>query len=981
MKKIVILLLSLALTLCFGLALTACGNSADNKGSVAGCSHEYGEEQVIKNATCDEDGMSRKICKLCQTPVDTPIAALGHDYKVEAESLPTCTADGYRNSLCKRCGKTENESLSATGHSYKVELSSQPTKTSEGYLSYHCNGCSKSGTHNLPTIDNAAYTYEMIDEDTFNYTYVWEGETVKFTHSNFIFYKYWSKDEENVPYKFDVYKLYGYTGSKTSITLPTTYNGCPVVSINYESFINNTNLVSVIIPEPTFSFGIDDIKEKFLDGAEIDDNMRNHREYLGYGQIERGAFSGCTALTSVTLPSTMKRIDSEAFKGCAMMSEINLGSVNNIEDSAFSGCSSLLSANLSSLVSINNYAFKDCTKLSSLTLGSSLETIGGNAFENCIGLTDVVIPDSVVNVGSAIFKGCVNIKTLKLPRIYWGKLSSLFSGYLYGNMEIGSYYDANGADVPALDCVTLTLETEIPNYAFYECSKIKKIVIPENTVSIGTHSFYGCSQLETFVFPDTVRSIGNGAFKNINAFNFTQDFDNKMYYIGSASNPYFYLLGADAVSASGDVYIQNGCKFVANNAFDGCNTEAITSIHIPSSVERIGMLRYMGGYTYGTSLNIYYNGTAERFTELGFSCAGWQNLYLYVGSGSSWSEVTELVISDKVTEIERGAYTTYGNFPNFESVRIPASVKKFDSQAFNNSSITSVYYEGTLADWCAIEFVDEYSNPMNAATRFFMLDNADNWTEVTEITVPDTVAKIGQYVFYGFSGITKLIIPDSVEEIYVSSYSGCQNLSGIYYEGTEQEWNNICNKMSSSEDDSANKYFYSESRPTLADYINGLDRTLWHYDDNDKPELWSAKRGSTVDGKTYSYASSSVTVSDDYWGMIASLKQQGMLDALEDPDLIQMATNSSTKAEFESALSEYYGDQAENLTLAFAGGVITLTQNSDSTDLEYLEFDGEIYYVLTQGKGFTICDNGNALDENIVTEYITVTHHYSIVTE
>ena len=235
---------------------------------------------------------------------------------------------------------------------------------------------------------------------------------------------------------------------------------------------------------------------------------------------------------------------------------------------------------------------------------------------------------------------------------------------------------------------------------------------------------------------------------------------------------------------------------------------------------------------------------------------------------------------------------------------------------------------------------------------------------------------VNQYAFYGFSDVTEIFVPASVEAIYVSAYSGCANLEAIYYYGTAEEWEEICYQTSSSDDDSVTKCFYSENQPSLEDYLAGLDRTLWHYDENGKPEAWSAMRGNTVNGKTYAYTDSSVSVTDEYWYMIEALKQQGMLDMLEDTTLIEIASASSNKSELEAGLKNYYAATAQGLVLSFENGQMTATQDGESASLEYLELDGEIYYVLTNGKAFTIVNGGASLEEYITLEYITVTHTY-----
>ena len=98
------------------------------------------------------------------------------------------------------------------------------------------------------------------------------------------------------------------------------------------------------------------------------------------------AFSGCTNLTSVTIPD----------------------SVTTIEWGAFSGCTSLTSVTIpDSVTTIGDSAFRDCTSLTSVTIPDSVTTIGDYAFWGCSSLTSVTIPDSVTTIGEDAFSHCI----------------------------------------------------------------------------------------------------------------------------------------------------------------------------------------------------------------------------------------------------------------------------------------------------------------------------------------------------------------------------------------------------------------------------------------------------------------------------------------------------------------------------------------------------------------------------------------------
>jgi len=102
--------------------------------------------------------------------------------------------------------------------------------------------------------------------------------------------------------------------------------------------------------------------------------------------IGRGAFSGCSGLTSIEISNSVTNIDENAFSGCSGLSSIVIpNSVISIERSAFYNCSGLTSLTIpNSVTSIGDYAFCRCSGLTSITIPNTVESIGGDAFSNCI---------------------------------------------------------------------------------------------------------------------------------------------------------------------------------------------------------------------------------------------------------------------------------------------------------------------------------------------------------------------------------------------------------------------------------------------------------------------------------------------------------------------------------------------------------------------------------------------------------------------
>ena len=67
----------------------------------------------------------------------------------------------------------------------------------------------------------------------------------------------------------------------------------------------------------------------------------------------------------------------------------------------------------------------------------------------------------------------------------------------------------------------------------------------------------------------------------------------------------------------------------------------------------------------------------------------------------------------------------------------------------------------------------------------------DGCTGLTSIEIPDSVTSIGRYAFKGCTGLTSIEIPDSVTTIGDGVFDGCTVLTDVYYEGTQEQWNNV----------------------------------------------------------------------------------------------------------------------------------------------------------------------------------------------
>ena len=128
-------------------------------------------------------------------------------------------------------------------------------------------------------------------------------------------------------------------------------------------------------------------------------------------------------------------------------------------------------------------------------------------------------------------------------------------------------------------------------------------------------------------------------------------------------------------------------------------------------------------------------------------------------------------IPNSVTSI--GAYAFYG-CTGLTSLTIPNSVTSIGADAFEGcTGLTSVHISDLVA-WCNISFLGYESNPLYYAHHLYL-----NGTEITSLTIPNSVTSIGAYAFYGCTGLTSLTIPNSVTSIGAYAFEGCTGLTSL----------------------------------------------------------------------------------------------------------------------------------------------------------------------------------------------------------
>lgn len=207
---------------------------------------------------------------------------------------------------------------------------------------------------------------------------------------------------------------------------------------------------------------------------------------------------------------------------------------------------------------------KDKT-VTKIVVPDSVTSIGTYAFDGCSSLTSVTIGNGVTSIGYDAFYKCSSLREITLPFIGESKdgTENTHFGYIFG---AGSYSYNNDYVPSSLKKVIITSATKINDYAFYGCSSLTRITIPDSVTSIGYSAFVGCSRLQY------------------------NKYDNA-YYLGNDSNPYVVLVKAKSEDIT-TCTIHEKTKVIYSSAFSGCSS--LKSVTIPDSVTSIGDSAFYG---------------------------------------------------------------------------------------------------------------------------------------------------------------------------------------------------------------------------------------------------------------------------------------------------------------------------------------------------------------------------------------------------
>ena len=554
--------------------------------------------------------------------------------------------------------------------------------------------------------------------------------------------------------------------------------GTSIESIKILSEITEMNRISYYVQDSLVSIDLSNTKLEILPYDAFNGCTKLTSVSLPntLRKISAYAFCGCSSLETIDLPKSVKILDYSAFAGCEKLKDIDISRVEDIYGTCFLNCPLLTSLDAKSLITIRDNAFKNMPNLTSINL-VNVETIGKNAFENdsalvsfgavkdqlkslktigteafksCSSLSSIYLNKQIESIGDAAFKDCSSIAAFEIEE--GSSLSSIGQRSLSGAVSLQSLTipfvglsRTSGESLPCLfsrkgQDTAQSGEYTVGNY--YVPNSLTSVTITDSTI-IPNSAFAQLLSLTSVELSDSVEQIGSGALygTSLTSFRIPQSLTEINTKIGS--------------TGSIDLYIDSVEHYVSIAQVQLLPQGTLTDTN--------HKLRLFIGNNEVTSIDLSSMTSLETISDYKFS---------------ECRDITSITLPNSVTEI--GNYAFYGT--GITSITLPTNLTTIKTRAFAYTGLTTIALSPILTNIESAAFAYTSLSSINVPKEMQTIKGFNNISTLASVAFEanSTLQTIGDDCFSG-SGLQSITIPASVETIGTRAFKNCSNLQTVAF--------------------------------------------------------------------------------------------------------------------------------------------------------------------------------------------------------
>ena len=464
------------------------------------------------------------------------------------------------------------------------------------------------------------------------------------------------------------------------------------------------------------------------------------------------AFISAVELESINLPEGLTFIGYQAFYQSGVKTVSLPSTLSSIGASAFRECYNLKGIVLpDALKVIKESAFRECLGLNTISFGSQTTTIESDAFRQT-GVENLVIPKTTTLIENNAFYQCWKLKTLIIndaPVV----------------IEHDAFYACTQLENIDLGNAIVELKPEIYTYsypnnykaygAFRECTSLNNVILPNSLKTVGGGAFIGCSRLSNVTLPNNLESIEPSAFE-----------DCAITHINIPAGVTTIGCSAFLNNPLIEIELPEGLEEIGGYAF--CNTN-ISALVIPQSVKSIGWYAFRE-CNYLKSIKI-----ENAATNLISSFYGCKNLE-EVDLGNALESLSSFEERWETTGCFQGC-------TNLKSIVLPNSIPYIGVNCFSGcTKLESIKFPNNLIHINSYAFSGCTSlKDIDIPNKVKYIDNNafDGCWSLRQVTLPSSLINIGKCAFRGCSYLSSIVIPETVTYIDDEAFQGCSSLNEL----------------------------------------------------------------------------------------------------------------------------------------------------------------------------------------------------------